>query len=102
MRTFTKKEDGSNLVEDALPLEEEKARRISEFKQQISKELLEVYPYYKQLNASLGVYDEEECNNIKAAINSVRDKVTMFETMVDSCATSDELAGSFDVLPVLG
>jgi hypothetical protein len=70
--------------EPARPLSELKESKLSVIKMKASAAILSVYPTYKQINASLGIYGEEYKQEMIAFIQTIRATATHFESMVES------------------
>jgi hypothetical protein len=88
---------GWELVEEtpSVPVVESlnilKANKIWGAKSMASKIILDKYPVYKQINASLGLYSAEETQEIKQFIASVISIVDQCEQQVELATTSEEL-----------
>lgn len=82
-------------VVDNRTLEGEKARRIEAVKTQAGETILAAYPMYKQQNAALGLYSEEQAQAIKDGIQALRDDANTKEAAINACETLAELDGLY-------
>lgn len=82
-------------ITDTRTLEGEKARRIEAVKTQAGEAILAAYPMYKQQNAALGLYSEEQAQAIKDGIQALRDDANTKEAAINACETLAELDGLY-------
>ncbi len=86
---------GWELVEEPAPTvvdlntaKEEKKLYINEL---ASRQILKIYPVYKQINAALGVYSESEKDTMVQYIQSVRTKNNTLKLQADNANSVEEL-----------
>lgn len=64
-------------------IEQKKENKINELKTLASEIILKKYPEFKQINASLGIYSEEQKTAIINFINAIRINVTNIENQIN-------------------
>jgi hypothetical protein len=85
------------LDEPYVPsLEELKASKIEYFSQLAFDKRSEILPEYKLINASLGVYTNEETLQIKSIVESFRTEFYRLKALVESAINETELNSIVD------
>lgn len=73
-------------------IEQDKLDKIAQAKLMCSQNIYDLAPQFKQDNATLGIYTQEEKDEIIAIINHFRDECTALETSINACSTQAEVA----------
>lgn len=72
-------------------LTEIKANKIQHFSNKAFELRELIYPEYKLINASLGVYDATETLNIKRVVEEFREEFYRLKTLIESATTKEEV-----------
>ncbi len=91
MRSELYKDGKLVKAEDFRTLEGEKARRIAELKTVAGEKIISQFPFYKQINAALGLLSEEQQANIINGIQEVRASIDELEIKITQCTTLAQL-----------
>lgn len=70
--------------EPSIPLEQLKESKLSLVKVKATMHINSQYPTFKQINALLGIYGEQYKIDMIAFIQSIRDKVTTYEELIEN------------------
>lgn len=73
------------------PIEAIKKHQINIFRSMASNDIETRQPAYRQRNASLWIYDQEEIDQIKTDIETIRTKFHDKEALVNECTTIQEI-----------
>ncbi len=87
---FTCKEDIYNWLIESSWFERCKQAFITLIKQQARIQLEKEVPFFKQVNASLGIYSEAETNQIISAIERIRNQVNKKEQAILNAQSVEE------------
>jgi hypothetical protein len=68
-----------------------KINGVNGIKELASIRILSIYPEYKQINASLGIYGEEYKQEMITFIQGIRTKVQEYEALANSAITKEDL-----------
>ena len=68
-----------------------KAIAINIVKKWCSEEILASAPYYRQINAALGIYNDTTKSEIVSLINSARSASDAREALISACQSESEL-----------
>lgn len=72
-------------------IEELKEKKISQLKSDCTRDILDKYPEYKQINAGLGIYDDETNSEIKQYIVNARSVLYEVLGLIEQCDTQESL-----------
>lgn len=82
-----------NLIEsiDTRTLEYTKEERKGHVKQECRRHILSLYPEFKQRNAGMGIYSEEENQRIINGIKDCISKCDRLEALIEAQTTKDDI-----------